>query len=151
MTRYLRTGTQDQDFQLLVQSLDQELAIIDGEDHAFFAQYNQTESVQFVILAYQEAQPVACGGLKPFEPGTLEVKRMYTIPSVRSQGIASVILSQLEDWARELGYTRCVLETGVKQPDAMRLYEKNDYVRIPNYGPYIQQPLSACFEKVLNR
>lgn len=76
---------------------------------------------------------------------------MYTIPSVRSQGIASVILSQLEDWARELGYTRCVLETGVKQPDAMRLYEKNDYVRIPNYGPYIQQPLSACFEKVLNR
>ena len=149
-TNLIRSTVNNPDFKLLASHLDRELAIIDGEDHAFFAQYNQTDAVQYVIVAYLDGSPVACGGLKSFDPRTLEVKRMYTIPSARGMGIASDILYHLETWAKELGYHRCILETGIKQPDAMRLYDKNHYSRIPNYGPYIHQPLSACFEKMLS-
>jgi putative acetyltransferase len=59
------------------------------------------------------------------------------------------VLSELESWAAELGYPKCVLETGKRQPEAIALYEKQGYQRIPNYGQYIGVENSVCFEKVL--
>ena len=74
---------------------------------------------------------------------------MYVLTTQRGKGIASQLLQTLETWAKELGNTRCVLETGIRQPEAIALYEKNGYRRIPNYGQYKGIKNSVCFEKLL--
>lgn len=80
----------------------------------------------------------------------MEVKRMYVLENRRGEGIASVILKALEDWAAELNYAKCVLETGKRQPEAIELYKKNGYQIVPNFGQYKNVENSVCFEKVLN-
>jgi GNAT superfamily N-acetyltransferase len=74
---------------------------------------------------------------------------MFVSPGSRNKGIASKILSELENWASELSYTKCVLETGKRQPEAVGLYKKNGYKLIPNYGQYTGVENSVCFEKEL--
>lgn len=66
---------------------------------------------------------------------------------LRNQGIASRILSELEEWAVATGATRFVLETGLRHPDAIALYTRNGYSRIPNFGQYAGVANSVCFEK----
>ena len=87
--------------------------------------------------------------MKLFEPDAMEIKRMYVLPGKRGSGIATKVLSELEQWAGELSFARCVLETGLKQPEAIALYKKNGYLLIPNYGQYAGKENSVCFEKVL--
>lgn len=82
-------------------------------------------------------------------PGVAEVKRMFVDPSARGQGVAGQILATLEAIARQAGYRAVQLETGLRQPEAIRLYEKAGYHPIPNYGQYANEPLSVCFEKYL--
>jgi GNAT superfamily N-acetyltransferase len=72
---------------------------------------------------------------------------MYVSPERRNKGIASKILSELETWAGELSCKKCILETGLKQPDAIHLYRKNGYQSIPNWGQYVGVENSVCFEK----
>lgn len=144
-----RTDSSDKDFQSLVVELDKELRIRDGEEHAFFAQFNQIDHLRQVVLAYDQDRPVGCGAVKPYEPGCMEIKRMFVPLDMRGRGIAGRVLRELEQWALELGHGRCVLETGDKQPEAIRLYEKSGYQVIPNYGQYVGVNSSVCFEKVL--
>lgn len=144
-----RKDAQHQDFIRLVNMLDRELAERDGQEHHFYAQYNTLSSIKYVVLAYDKGQAVGCGAMKAYSPQAMEVKRMYTLPAVRAKGVASLILAELEKWAGELGYTSCVLETGKRQPEAIRLYEKNGYRQIPNYGQYVNVDNSVCFEKML--
>jgi putative acetyltransferase len=144
-----RTDSDNNDFVALVKLLDADLAIRDGEEHAFYAQYNKIDKIKYVVLAYEKGKALGCGALKEFEPGTMEVKRMYVLPEGRNKGIASQLLTELEKWARELSYTRCILETGLKQPEAIGLYKKNGYQQIPNYGQYAGVENSVCFEKLL--
>ena len=146
----LRTDSDHPDFLALMRDLDAELAILDGDDHAFYAQYNKIAHIQHVIVAYQGETPVGCGAIKLYEPGVVEVKRMYVSPEVRNAGIATLILTELEKWANELSMVKCVLETGKNQPEAIRLYEKNAYQPIPNYGQYAGIENSVCFEKRLD-
>lgn len=149
MINCTRTDSGNRDFQELVTYLDKDLSIRDGNDHAFFAQFNKIDKIKHVVVAYQNNSPVACGAIKEYEPDTMEVKRMYTVPEYRGKGIASLILKELEKWAAELNYHKCILETGLKQPEAIALYEKNNYVRIPNYGQYAEVASSVCFQKIL--
>jgi putative acetyltransferase len=93
--------------------------------------------------------PVSCGAIKEFDTETMEIKRMFTLESHRGKGIGKQVLTELESWALEMGYSKCVLETGKRLPDAVRLYQKNGYRQIPNYGQYIQMENSICFEKKL--
>ena len=134
----------------MVKLLDADLAEKDGPEHAFYAQYHQTNTLQHVLVAYDHDRPVACGAIKPFDEEAMEVKRMFTLPTERGKGIASVLLLALETWAQELGYKKCILETGKRQPDAIQLYLKNGYHIIPNYGQYAEMDNSVCFEKNLN-
>ena len=60
-----------------------------------------------------------------------------------------MVLKELEQWAVELNYTKAIMETGIRMPEAIGLYTKNNYVIIPNYGQYKGMPDSVCFEKVL--
>ena len=144
-----RTNSDDTDFQTLVKELDKELAIRDGDEHAYYAQFNKIDALKYVVLAFENDEAVGCGAIKSFDENSMEVKRMFVPGNKRSKGIASVVLRELETWANELGYSKCVLETGYTQPEAIRLYEKNGYAKIPNYGQYIGMDNSICFEKVL--
>jgi putative acetyltransferase len=101
------------------------------------------------VVAYENEKPVGCGAIKEFEPGTMEVKRMYVSPDERKKGIASNILNELEIWSLELSCSKCILETGKRQPEAIALYKKNGYRAIPNYGQYANVENSVCFEKRL--
>ncbi len=147
--RLVRTDSTDPDFLRLVSLLDAELAERDGEDHAFYSRYNNLDRIDTVVLCYEGREPVGSGAMKAFEPLNMEVKRMYVDPGMRGRGIAARILGELEQWARELGMARIVLETGKRQPEAIRLYEKKGYSRISNYGPYKGVENSVCFEKSL--
>ena len=151
MIRITRTDSTNADFISLVKELDADLAIRDGEDHAFYAQYNKIDLIKHVVVAYLDETPVGCGAIKEYSEGVTEVKRMYTNPDLRGKGIASTVLKELEKWAAELHYSRCILETGIKQPEAIALYTKNSYHRIPNYGQYEGVLDSVCFEKVLTK
>ena len=149
MISIIRTNSGNTDFVELVRHLDVELAERDGKDHSFYAQFNKIDMIKHVVVAYDDGQPVACGAIKEYEPGTMEVKRMFTRLDHRGKGIAAGVLSELEKWAAEMNYSKCVLETGKKQPEAIRLYEKSGYKLIPNYGQYAGVENSVCFEKSL--
>lgn len=149
MIHLLRTDSSNPDFQKLVTLLDADLKIRDGEDHAFYSQYNKIQAIKHVVVAYQDDEPVGCGAVKEYEPGTMEVKRMYVSEDKRGSGIASAVLKELEIWAAKLGYSKCILETGINQPEAIALYKKNNYSIIPNYGQYTGIENSICFEKIL--
>ena len=147
MIKLIRTDSDNKDFIQLVKQLDAELAILDGDEHAFYAQLNKTDKIKHVIVAYENDKPISCGAIREYSPTIMEVKRMYTIPESRGKGIATKVLNELEKWTTELAYQKCILETGKRQPDAIWLYQKNGYKMIPNYGKYVEMENSVCFEK----
>ncbi|MBN9299017.1 MAG: GNAT family N-acetyltransferase [Filimonas sp.] len=149
MLTFVKADSENPDFISLVRLLDADLAKRDGDEHGFYAQYNKIAMIKHAIVAHENGVPVACGAIKEVAPSVMEVKRMYTLPGSRGKGIAGKVLSELEKWAAELGYIKCVLETGKRQPEAIRLYEKSGYKNIPNYGQYIGVENSVCFEKEL--
>jgi putative acetyltransferase len=101
------------------------------------------------VIARLGARPVGCGAIRPLAPGVAEVKRMFVEEASRRRGVARRILRELERRARQLGYTTARLETGLKQPEALSLYEAEGYARVGCYGAYADDPLSVCFEKSL--
>ncbi|MGN6802702.1 MAG: GNAT family N-acetyltransferase [Ginsengibacter sp.] len=147
MTEFKRTDSSNEDFRFLVSLLDEELAKRDGDEHAFYHQFNKIESLNQVIIAYADEKPVGCGAFKNYKPQVVEIKRMFVLPGHRGKGIAGQILQQLEFWAAELKYSTCILETGKKQPEAIALYRKSGYKIIPNYGQYENVENSVCMEK----
>ena len=149
MIKIIRTDSGNKDFIGLVKYLDAYLAEKDGEDHSFYDQFNKINIIKYVVVAYESEKSIGCGAIKEFAPGTMEVKRMYTSPEARGKGIATKILNELEIWAAELSYEKCILETGKRQPEAIALYKKSGYKIIPNYGQYAEMDNSICFEKVL--
>ncbi|MFO8147059.1 MAG: GNAT family N-acetyltransferase [Bacteroidota bacterium] len=144
-----RTDSEDPNLPLLIKQLDKELAVTDGEDHAFYDQFNKLDTIKNFIILYQDNLPVGCGAIKEYELGVAEVKRMFVKPEKRGKGLASLVLKELEIWAAELSFQKCILETGIRQPDAISLYKKNGYQLIPNYGQYKGVEESLCFEKAL--
>ncbi|MGG5209722.1 GNAT family N-acetyltransferase [Chryseobacterium sp. MIQD13] len=144
-----RTDSSDIDFQNLVKLLDADLAVRNGEDHAFYDQFNKIDSIKNCIVIYIDETPAACGAFKKFSEDTVEIKRMYTNPDFRKRGLASAIVQELESWARESGYSTAVLESSLEQNEALSVYEKSGYCRIPNYGQYIGIDKSVCYKKVL--
>jgi len=149
MEKLIRTNSENKAFFNLVKLLDKELKIRDGEEHSFYAQYNKLDKIKYVIVAYFNDIPVGCGAIKEYDSLTMEVKRMFVKDEYRSKGIATNVLIELENWTKELGYTKCILETGLAQPEAIHLYKKNNYKVIPNYGQYVGVDNSVCMEKVL--
>jgi putative acetyltransferase len=149
MAELLRTNSSNIHFQDLVKLLDADLRIKDGDDHAFYAQFNKLDKINHVILALFESVPVGCGAFKTYSEQTVEIKRMFVHPDFRGRGIAQQILKGLEKWATEIGSQICVLETGQKQSDAIQLYLKMGYQKIPNYGQYEGIENSICMKKEL--
>lgn len=149
MTNLKRTTSADTDFQNLVALLDEYLSIIDGDEHAFYAQLNKTHDIKNAIVYFENNEAVGCGAFKQYDAGTVEIKRMYVKPDYRGKGVAAQILKELEKWAAEINYSLCILETGKKQPDAIALYKKSGYTQIPNFGKYEHVENSVCMQKSL--
>ena len=145
----LRTTSENPDFQNLVILLDEILAFLDGDEHAFYAQYNKTDHIKNVIVCYEGEKALGCGAFKPYDSDTVEIKRMFTLPENRGKGIAHSILNELEKWAVELGNHAAVLETGKRQHEAIGLYQKAGYTITANYGQYQNMENSVCMRKDL--
>lgn len=149
MIKLVRTDSDNADFRRLVSRLDEYLREKDGADHAFYNQFNSIDHIRNVVIAYEEGQATGCGAFKRYDEQSAEIKRMFVDPDFRGRGIAGLILAELERWARELNFTRSILETGLRQTEAVKLYQKENYRVIPNYGQYIGVENSVCMEKEL--
>ena len=144
-----RTTSDNEDFGNLVVQLDAYLRVLDGEDHAFYAQFNKSNLLKNAVICYENDTAVGIGAYKEFEPNVAEIKRMYTLPESRGKGIAKAILTELEAWAREENYTTAILETGFLQLDAIGLYQKLGYQIIENFGQYSGVANSVCMKKLI--
>ena len=101
------------------------------------------------LVAYAGDTPIGCGAIRRIDADTAEIKRMYVDPAVRGRGVGHRVLTALEAEARRLGATRLVLETGERAHEAMKLYARAGFVRIPCFGEYADSPLSVCMAKNL--
>lgn len=103
------------------------------------------------VVARLNGEPVGCGAIRPLDAEAAEVKRMYVAPSARRLGVGRRILAELERLAGEFDYRVLRLETGVRQPEAIALYERYGFRRIPTFGKYVGNPISLCFEKTVEK
>ena len=149
MLKFSKVTSGNFDFKKMVKEMDAYLSVIDGEEHSFYHQYNQITNINYAMVVYENDAPIGCGAIKEFDLTAMEVKRMYVQAGKRGKGVASQLLHELEKWAAELGYQKCVLETGKRQQDAIALYLKAGYQVIENYGQYVGVENSVCFEKML--
>jgi GNAT superfamily N-acetyltransferase len=116
--------------------------------HGFSVERLVAENVPFFVLR-SDGAAAACGGVKLFGAEYGEVKRMYVRPSFRGRGFAKQILNHLADYALENGVSLLRLETGIHQREAIALYERMGFYRIPPFGDYWDDPVSRCYEKPL--
>lgn len=144
----------------LMADLDERYAFdpADGDDPDVAAHFtvraeHVTPPAGVFLVARLDGEPVGCGAVRPARggaAGVAEIKRMYTAPVARRRGVSRALLARLESEAAALGYRRVQLETGLRQPEAIALYETAGYHRIPSYGQYEGHDLSVCFAKDLD-
>lgn len=144
---FKRSSSKNQDFIDLVNMLDQDLAVRDGDEHEFYHQYNGINDLEHVIVIYDNDKAVGCGAIKKYNDSTVEVKRMFVLEEFRGRRIATLLLQQLEFWAKELRFKELILETGARNPEALALYQREGYKRTKNYDQYIGMDNSICFAK----
>jgi putative acetyltransferase len=138
--------------QALIARLDAEVTerYPNPEDNFFELAEEQVDGHQGVLLvARVDGQPVGCGALRRLDPTTGEIKRMYVAPPARGGGVGARILAELERHAVALGMRRLLLETGERQVEAVRLYQRAGFSRVPCFGEYASAPLSLCMGKDL--
>ena len=144
--KLVRTTSDNLDFKKLSALFDEYLVDIDGDERDFFAFYNNVK-LDNVLVVYEDGLAVGCGAFKKHDDNTAEIKRMYVLPDQRGKGIASLLLTELESWAKEQGFSSYILETSPKLTSAVALYKKTGYHLIPNYGQYIGVENSICMKK----
>lgn len=113
-----------------------------------FAHPTVREAARY-LLATMDGTPVGCCAVQPLDGGESELKRMYVVPAARGRGVARRLMTEAERLAARLGATSMKLETGPRQPEAIAVYERAGFRRIPNYPPYDQWDLSVCYAKPL--
>lgn len=143
----VRTIGSNSRFQLLVTELDKFTAKIDGEEFHFYAQFNKSLALKYVVLAIENDVVLGCGAFKFLDDIKIEIKRMFVVDEARGKRVGETILNELEIWAKELNAKEAVLETGKEFTSAIKLYERCGYNPIPRYGQYIDASNSRCYAK----
>ena len=146
--KIIRTTYLNPAFQELVAQLNEDLANRDGKDHPL-SQFNEIIHLKYVVVVYLKNKAVGCGAIAKYDLVATEIKRMYVTPSHRGQQLGENILSELENWTKELGLSKCILFMGVNQPEAMKLYLRKNFSVIENYGKLKDIPDSICLAKTL--
>lgn len=144
-----RTDSTDKDFGYLAGLLNEELRMRDGPIADLYEAMNKTAFLPYAVVGYEKDKAIACGAFRYFDNGCWELKRMFVKGENRGQGIATLILKELEDWCQHLGGKRIILETGKNQPEANSFYQKHGYRNIPAFGRYEGAANSICFEKMI--
>lgn len=147
--KFKRTTSDDPDFRKLIVALDEDLYQRNGEAQLKYRQYNHVDMIKNVVLVYVDGSAVGCGAFKKFNEESVEIKRMFVYPEMRGRQLAAGMLQELETWAIEEGYATAVLETGLRQVEAVRLYTIAGYSLTENYGQYIGMEESICYRKEL--
>lgn len=148
MKRIVRTNSENAHFKTLTQFFDEYLVEIDGDEKDFYAQHNHIY-LENVIICFDDEIASGCGAFKKHENNVAEIKRMFVLPEHREKGIAKDVLTELEAWSKELGFTTCILETSVRLENALKLYQKLGYEVTENYGQYVGLKSSVCMKKDL--
>ena len=117
--------------------------------HGFSVERLLADGVDFFVLR-ADGVPAACGGILFVGTAYGEIKRMFVRPAFRGQGYGRRVLDHLANQARRRGVATLRLETGIHQRAAIGLYERAGFQRIPPFGPYTDDPLSLCYEKLLD-
>jgi len=136
----------------LIEELNAELSRTYPEEGATHFRLDPQEVAQgrgAFLVASRDGEPVGCGAVRRLEGRTAEVKRMYVRPQERGRGVGRALLAALEDEARAMGLSRLVLETGVRQKEAIALYQRCQFSVIAPFGEYVGSPLSVCMAKEL--
>lgn len=136
------------DAQMLIAELDSYLIpkYPSESRHGYSVDKLIQEQVAFFVLR-QDDIPAACGGVKLFDEGFAEIKRMYVRSQFRGLGFAKMMLSHLAEYAKQHGISTLRLETGIYQTEAIGLYERSGFEQIGPFGSYKSDPLSVFFEK----
>ena len=145
----IETNSQDTDFIMLIKLLDDDLEERYGEMQKQYERHNKVDYIKDVVIIYKDEIPVACGAFKEYNIDTIELKRIFVIKEHRLQGLSKLIIKKLEELASNKKYKYVLLETGIKQNEAINLYKNNGYDVIENYEPYIGNTNSVCMKKVL--
>jgi len=144
------TSILSEDAQSLIALLDLELSGEYAPEHTYtvdFEPFHRDGGV--FVVGYDAETAIACGALRAFSESEVELKRMYVADSHRGRGVSRQILEFLEEKARQLGFSRLLLETGDEQRAAISLYQSSGYQRIEAFGEYMNSPRSVCFGKAL--
>jgi putative acetyltransferase len=148
-TEILEVPGDDPRLEPLVNAMRAELDTLYPEEIDFEHPTVREEALFLLVLQGEEA--IACCAVQPLGHGEAELKRMYVVPARRGRGIAHRLMSAAEAVAARAGASRFKLETGVRQPDAIAVYERAGFTRIPNYPPYDRWQMSVCYAKRLDQ
>ncbi|HEY0739325.1 MAG TPA: GNAT family N-acetyltransferase [Herpetosiphonaceae bacterium] len=114
--------------------------------HGFSVERLLAEGVAFFLLR-SNGIAASCGGIHMVDGEYAEIKRMYVRPHFRGAGFGKLMLDHLAGYARDSSISLLRLETGIRQPEAIGLYERMGFYRIPPFGPYTDDPLSLHYER----
>ena len=141
---------------LLVEAVQEEyVARYGGRDGSPVDPRDFEDPLGRFFVGYLDSSPVATGAWRRSSVSALgadvtaEIKRMYVVPAAQRRGLARRMLAHLEATAAAAGIEALVLETGMKQPEAISLYLSAGYEPIPGFGHYRGSELSRCFGRVL--
>lgn len=145
----LKTDSKNPDFINLIKLLDADLSVRYGELQKQYDIHNKVDFINDVVVVYKDNLPVACGAFKAFGTDSVELKRIFVVKEQRRQGLAKLIVHELEELARNKGYKYALLETGIKQHEAIALYKNLGFEVIDNFEPYVGNANSVCMKKTL--
>jgi putative acetyltransferase len=148
--RIERTDITAEESRALIDALDSELSARYPEErvNVYSVEAWEVSGERGCFLsAIRGSDPVGCCALRRLSDGTGVIKRMFVVPAERGRGVGKRLLLAIQHAACNLGITRLVLETGVRQPEAVGLYERFGFARIPAFGDYVDNPLSLCMGK----
>jgi len=140
----------DEEFLSLVKQLTEMLVELNGEKNAYYAPLNDPSSLTAAVVVYVDGKAAGCGGFRPVDVNTIEIKRMFVLPEYRGMGLGRSILAKIIDDATQAGYAKAILETSKRLTAANQLYERSGFTVIPNYGPYIGMEDSICMSMLLS-
>lgn len=145
----LNTDSTNIDFINLIKLLDDDLNERYRELQKQYDKHNKVDYINDVVIIYKDEVPVACGAFKEYNIDAIELKRIFVKKENRRQGLSKFIIRELEKTGRGKGYKYALLETGIKQYEAINLYKNTGYEIIDNYEPYIGNTNSLCMKKEL--
>lgn len=147
--KFIYTDEKSNDFIKLANDLNNYYISLFGDIALEYQKYNLLNETHYVYLVYKNSIAVGCGSFKIFDDMTVEMKRFFIEEKYRGLGLGSSIMKKLERLAKEKGYKKSILSTGLDMIDSINFYKKLNYKIIENYYPFISKSEDICMGKKL--